>query len=168
MLYIQIDSSKGCRSGPYYASWCLSPNITYCRADSRFAPSLWETALLCNDVSHWLGANLESALLLIPCPLPSPGHQHRQYQLLSISYWCITTCNIHFWLRNKTNFKCSCKCICIFFPYLDMCFKWTFFWFTKTTYQGTLQKCWPKSLIKATNSRIQKTRKIFLMKLIVV
>ena len=35
-----------------------------CRADSRFAPSQWETALLCNDVSHWLGANLESALCL--------------------------------------------------------------------------------------------------------
>ena len=33
-----------------------------CRADSRFAPSRWETALLCNDVSYWLGANLESTL----------------------------------------------------------------------------------------------------------
>ena len=33
------------------------------RADSRFAPSQWETALLCNDFSHWLGANLESALI---------------------------------------------------------------------------------------------------------
>ena len=32
------------------------------RAHSRFAPSQWETALLCNDVSHWLGASLESAL----------------------------------------------------------------------------------------------------------
>ena len=32
------------------------------RADSRLAPSQWETALLCNDVSHWLGASLESAL----------------------------------------------------------------------------------------------------------
>ena len=31
-------------------------------ADSRFAPSHWETALLCNDVSHWLGTNLESDL----------------------------------------------------------------------------------------------------------
>ena len=31
------------------------------RADSRFAPSQWETALLCN-VSHWLGASLKSAL----------------------------------------------------------------------------------------------------------
>ena len=27
-------------------------------ADSRFAPSQWETASLCNDVSHWLGVNL--------------------------------------------------------------------------------------------------------------
>ena len=35
-----------------------------CRADSRFAPSQWETALLCNAVSHWLGASLESALTL--------------------------------------------------------------------------------------------------------
>ena len=34
------------------------------RADSRFAPSQWETAFLCNDVYHWLGANLESALWL--------------------------------------------------------------------------------------------------------
>ena len=32
------------------------------RAYSRFAPSQWETALLCNDVSHWLDASLEWAL----------------------------------------------------------------------------------------------------------
>ena len=31
--------------------------------DSRFAPSQWETALLCNAVSHWLGASLESTLV---------------------------------------------------------------------------------------------------------
>ena len=33
-----------------------------CRGDSRLAPSQWETALLRNDVSHWLGASLESVL----------------------------------------------------------------------------------------------------------
>ena len=27
-----------------------------------FAPSQWETVLLCNNVSHWLGASLKSAL----------------------------------------------------------------------------------------------------------
>ena len=34
------------------------------RADSRFAPSQWESALLCNDVSHWLGASLRPALVI--------------------------------------------------------------------------------------------------------
>ena len=34
------------------------------RADSRLAPSQWETSLQSNAVSHWLGANLESALCL--------------------------------------------------------------------------------------------------------
>ena len=32
------------------------------RAESRFATSQWEMALLCNNVSHWLGASLESAM----------------------------------------------------------------------------------------------------------
>ena len=32
------------------------------KADSRLAPSQWETSLQSNVVSHWLGANLESAL----------------------------------------------------------------------------------------------------------
>ena len=32
------------------------------RADSRLAPRQWKTSLQCNAVSHWLGANLESAL----------------------------------------------------------------------------------------------------------
>ena len=36
-----------------------------CRADSRLATAQWETALLCNAVSHWLGAKLESALKCI-------------------------------------------------------------------------------------------------------
>ena len=64
---------------------------TYVRADSRFAPSQWETALLCNDVSHWLGANLESALyvcqtwsslcLLMAQHLMMLGHQQTQWWL---------------------------------------------------------------------------------------
>ena len=40
--------------------WFTLSAIT--KANSRFAPSQWETALLCNDVSHWLGASLQSAL----------------------------------------------------------------------------------------------------------
>ena len=32
------------------------------RVDSRLVSSQWETSLKSNAVSHWLGANLESAL----------------------------------------------------------------------------------------------------------
>ena len=60
----------------YHKIWILS--IMFCfiwsywiiyflacfRADSRLAPSQWETSLQINVVSHWLGANLESALCL--------------------------------------------------------------------------------------------------------
>ena len=56
------------------------------RADSRFACSQWETALLCNDVSHWLGASLESALVLL---------------LICIStILMMRLYNIVFWLKN--------------------------------------------------------------------
>ena len=37
----------------------------YIRADFRFAPNQWEMALLCNNVSHWLGASLDSALYMM-------------------------------------------------------------------------------------------------------
>ena len=39
--------------------------VTLYRVDSKFAPSQWETVLLCHDVSHWLGANLELTQLYI-------------------------------------------------------------------------------------------------------
>ena len=35
------------------------------RADSRLAPSQWETSLQSNAIPHWLGTNLESALINI-------------------------------------------------------------------------------------------------------
>ena len=43
--------------------WLINEYIL--RADSRFAPSQWEMPLLCNDVSHWLRASLESVLILV-------------------------------------------------------------------------------------------------------
>ena len=36
------------------------------RADSRLVPSQWETSLQSNAISHWMGANLESALYSVP------------------------------------------------------------------------------------------------------
>ena len=41
--------------------WNCNP---FYRADPRFAPSLCEILLQSNSVSHWLGANLESTLIL--------------------------------------------------------------------------------------------------------
>ena len=44
----------------------LRTSRIYLRADSRFVPIQWETSLQNNTISHWLGANLESALYLPP------------------------------------------------------------------------------------------------------
>ena len=40
----------------------IGTHLIATRADSRLAPSQWETSLQCKAVFHWLGANLESAL----------------------------------------------------------------------------------------------------------
>ena len=59
------------------------------RADSRLAPSEWGTLLQSSAVSHWLGANLESALsipgLLMPWLHVSPSHQQPWYWLCRIT-----------------------------------------------------------------------------------
>ena len=53
----------GSVTGPGPGDWVWSWKGKYNTVtDSMFAPSQWETALLCNDVSQWLGANLELAL----------------------------------------------------------------------------------------------------------
>ena len=47
----------------HYGIMAGSPTVMYkLRADSRFAPSQWEKSLQSKAVSHWLGANQESAL----------------------------------------------------------------------------------------------------------
>ena len=40
-------------------AWCDDYTI---RDQPRYAPSQWETALHCNDISHWLGAYLDWSL----------------------------------------------------------------------------------------------------------
>ena len=63
-----------------HLSMTVMAHIMLFRADFRFAPSQWETALLCNDVSYWLGASLDSALLLLR------KHQLRRNKLVDHSY----------------------------------------------------------------------------------
>ena len=50
----------------------ISANPPIHRAYSRFAPSQSEMALLCNNVSHWQGASLESALCMYQQAIPEP------------------------------------------------------------------------------------------------
>ena len=52
-------------TGWLHLQWDILLSQSQFRTDSRFAPSQWEAALLCNDVSHWLGASQESALQLL-------------------------------------------------------------------------------------------------------
>ena len=58
------------------------------RADSKFAPSQWETSLQSNAVSHWLGANLESAL-------PPPWCHQEWYWLILLPFFfsCYWDCH---------------------------------------------------------------------------
>ena len=78
---------------------CLGPLANQpciCRADSRFAPSQWETALLCNDVSHWLGLSLESALYMwkhLWCPAGIWKSARLSY--LTASCICERSFNVH-------------------------------------------------------------------------
>ena len=64
------------------------------KADSRFAPSQWETALLCNDVSHWLGANPESALCYI-CNISSPDLKRWRCRLTIMMCQSIPVVRLH-------------------------------------------------------------------------
>ena len=48
----------------YHILIIMSGWLLLIRADSRLAPSQWEKSLESNDVCHWQGADLESALLM--------------------------------------------------------------------------------------------------------
>ena len=60
VLISTIDSwsIRGCALHDWVSRAWMSND----RADSWFEPNQWETALLCNEVSHWVGASLKSDL----------------------------------------------------------------------------------------------------------
>ena len=57
------------------------------RAVSRFAASLWETAWLCKDVSHWLGASLASALIHASEKQAIPGSDDYSTMIIQAIIW---------------------------------------------------------------------------------
>ena len=77
------------------------------RADSRCAPSQWEIAILCNDVSQELGASLKSALerissTLIASPVLSIDVRY-QWQQGSFNWHGFTL--IPAWISNYIHYK---------------------------------------------------------------
>ena len=68
------------------------------RADSRLAPSYWERSLQSNAVSHWLGANLESALLMVNAHWMTVTTVHAVLHIKHF-WWCFSvttfTFNLH-------------------------------------------------------------------------
>ena len=75
---LQAEFTAGLVSGTYHME---------ARADSKFAPSQWEMALLCNDISHWLGANLELALEPQTKGTPLLRSWHFQSHFLEWKLW---------------------------------------------------------------------------------
>ena len=55
---------------------------TFCRNQSRYAPSQWETSLYCNGVSHWMGAYLDWSLIMKSNP---------RNAMWSLTIWFATT-----------------------------------------------------------------------------
>ena len=78
----------------WYNAFC-ELNLPSIRANSRFEPSQWGMSLQSNAVSHWLGANIESALILasmsVCLPTADPGiilcmhpaNERRRYNVMS-------------------------------------------------------------------------------------
>ena len=65
---------------------------SYVRTDYKFAPSQWETSLQSNAVSHWLGANLESAQCVLTLVLVVGIYiEHGQVILSHSMMWDVTS-----------------------------------------------------------------------------
>ena len=64
ILFFSMQSMHHLAPGHLQTQWWSSVHCSI-RADSRLAPSQWETLLQSNAISHWLGSNLKSALYYV-------------------------------------------------------------------------------------------------------
>ena len=102
--------NNGMRCKSYYVLMGESNYVAYIRADFRFAPSQWETSLQSNAVSHWIGSNLESTLIMVPSDRIA---KNKKGIWVSIFYPArlngikpgINTCRYSF-LRDETTHSC--------------------------------------------------------------
>ena len=82
------------------------------RADSRLAPSQWETSLQSNAVSHWLGTSLESVLFLSSLLNQCNSCEDRTIVIVS-SFW--------YWIYTPTWWQCWCSDICHCYDMSEIC-----------------------------------------------
>ena len=75
------------------------------RADSRHAPSQWETSLQSNTISHWLGTNLESAPSFDMIFLQNPHKRQRK-------------------CSSPMRAACGIFCVSSYFVYCHCCISW--------------------------------------------
>ena len=99
----QPTTKQLCRK---YASWLAWKR----KADSRLAPSQWETSLQSNAVSHWLGANPESALKLPGLNKIISMLMHRSYVFLALTHW-FEVCWFHSCVSKTTNWQYKTKTV---------------------------------------------------------
>ena len=76
------------------------------RADSRFMPSQWKIAQLCNDASHWQDRSLEAALSLqLPLEECTPYHFLQELSASRVPFYKHGLTLIAVWIRNHMTNK---------------------------------------------------------------
>ena len=112
---MRVNMSVKFKSAFFFVS--MSFHLLYCgqvtlngsignRDHSRFAPSQWETALLCNHVSHWLGTSQVSSLVRYDNWRDEGNRSHIMGIVLQkysdfrkgVNYWCITERELEFYI----------------------------------------------------------------------
>ena len=78
LIYFNVQASKN--PSTFTVEWPYKKHM----AASRFAFSQWDTALLCKDVSHWLGAAVELALKHIQVLSVTDTYITRQHSTQSV------------------------------------------------------------------------------------
>ena len=103
------------------------------RADSRFAPSHWETSLQSNAVSHWLDANLESA---------SVSKERMRYDLPT---------SLRIFSKSVSRYvRCVMWFICVHHMIIIGCIRWliTSWYLLTRTSATTMKACTSKGILR--------------------
>ena len=121
--------SNPCPNSFHVRAMCISTGFVWTRADSRFAPSQWETALLCNNVSYWLGANPGQ-----------PWWTHKLFVKWILGWYWLLECQ---YFDIKVSLKQHCLLKLSIFNALKHCHLWKVTVFKKRYFEiQSFYSCW--------------------------